>query len=325
MKPRLELLVEATHVRASLVQRRAPIWSADVPYTTVETMPAAIRAALQLAASRRRPNEVSVRLSVSLVQWRTLGDLPPVGSSDLRKLVARSTSRYFRQNGHPLVSDAQWSAPDKQGRRVACLAAADRNLIESIISAAAAEGVMVEGIVPTGEVPTRLSLLPEHSRQHRKGWIRVAVFGGATAALWLVVSAGTLVSVLREDRWTSQQLERLAAPQEALQRARRALDSASSMVQELEASRVEQGQMARRFALLGGALPDSTVLTSLAIDSSGTVALVGLSRRSSQVAASLERVTGAGRIRLVAQGAGDAPGREGWEQFTVSSARILTP
>src|SRR2546422_2086538 len=41
-------------------------------------------------------------------QMRTLTDLPPVKPRALRALVAHQASRFFRCNGHALVTDATW-------------------------------------------------------------------------------------------------------------------------------------------------------------------------------------------------------------------------
>ena len=44
-----------------------------------------------------------------LLQRRTLTDLPPVRDAALRELVAQGTARFFRQNGHALLSAATWA------------------------------------------------------------------------------------------------------------------------------------------------------------------------------------------------------------------------
>src|SRR2546422_2041413 len=96
-------------------------------------------------------------------QMRTLTDLPPVKPRALRALVAHQASRFFRCNGHALVTDATWI--ENGTARAARAAAVEEPVAEAIAAGARAAGLVLETVAPAGE-DAPLTLLPTSERTH---------------------------------------------------------------------------------------------------------------------------------------------------------------
>ncbi len=98
--------------------------------------------AFRLLRSRlpARPANPDLILEVGAphLQRRTLAELPAVNQRALNALIAHSRSRYFRQNGHPLVSAATWEGPRGAAPRQAIAFAMEETLAESLVEGAAA-------------------------------------------------------------------------------------------------------------------------------------------------------------------------------------------
>src|SRR5205807_7407643 len=120
-------------------------------------------------------------------------------------LVARQAGRFFRGNGHPLVTDAAWVGGTTSG--VARAAAVEEPVAEAIAAGARAAGLWLVALAPA-EGPERLSLLPASERESRerrsRGWTRR--LAAATAAIWLGVGGIYLTRLSWERRRVEREL-----------------------------------------------------------------------------------------------------------------------
>jgi HPt (histidine-containing phosphotransfer) domain-containing protein len=237
----------------------------------------------------------------------------------LAQLIARGASRYFRQNGHALVTAARWVERGTPAVRVAHALATDQALAEAVLRGAVAAGLEVRDIVPANPEDRGLSLLPsaERQRRARDAWRRVGRLAAVVAGLW--IAAGTLQATRLSvaARRVDAELARLQAPREALLRARRSLDSAAAMIAALQQADARRGLVAERLGHVAQALPDSTVLVDLVIDQAGAVELSGRAAHALAVVHWLRRDTSLSHPRLHPETARDSALGVEWEHVVI--------
>ncbi|MBK6781280.1 MAG: hypothetical protein IPG75_17370 [Gemmatimonadetes bacterium] len=175
----------------------------------------------------------------------------------LALLVARGASRYFRQNGHPLVTAARWTVEGTPPLRGVRAVATDEALAAAVLRGAERAGCWLDDLVPGAAPDGGFSLLPlaERARRRRAGWARAGWLAavGAASASSRSLSAGRLVA---RARVVEADLARLAAPRAALLAARRSLDSAAALVAALEHSSARRGVVLDRLIAVARGLPD---------------------------------------------------------------------
>jgi hypothetical protein len=88
-------------------------------------------------------------------------------------------------------------------------------------------------------------------------------------------------------------------------------------VDSVETARRDRRRTLEQLAGLSVALPDSAYVTSLALDGSGSGELAVVARRSSEVAAALERVRAIAMPRIEGTVVREIAGGREWERFTV--------
>lgn len=278
--------------------------------------------AFRLLRSRlpARPGNPELILEVGAphLQRRTLAELPAVNQRALNALIAHSRSRYFRQNGHPLVSAATWEGPLGSAPRQAVAFAMEETLAESLVEGAAAAGLRLRDIRPAEETAARLSLLPvaEQARRRRAGWVAAAWCAGAVAGVVLIGLLGSLLWWQRRADRSESVLARLATPRAALQAARSALDSAGSMVVTLTREDSLRGALAERLATVVGRLPDGAYLHALELNMDGRGRLTGRARAAHLLPAAFPGAT------LVGSAIADTAG---WAPFTLELIPGRTP
>jgi Tfp pilus assembly protein PilN len=319
MRPVLTVRVGAGSARAELTRGARVLWAAESAYSSPDELRDAIA---QLTAGESMPvraPRLRVELGPPLAQVRTLHGLPPVRAGHLKALVANQAGRFFRRNGKPLVTDAAWLRGKRRGG-VAFAAAAEEPWIAAMLEGAAAGGGEVESIRPSGgPAGVRLGLLSVEERRRR--WRRELVALGRLAAIaamtWSAAVAVWGVRFERERRAVNREIERLRAPAEAIGSARRALGVAAELVDSVETAGRNRARTLEQLAGLSAAMPDSAYATSLALDEGGGGELAVVARRSSEVAAALERVGAIATPRIEGTVVREvAAGRE-WERFTV--------
>jgi hypothetical protein len=314
----LRLRVAHSTLHAEALHHGAVIWAGEAPYSDLGELSDAIA---RLAAEPPRPCR---RLLVSLerppVQLRTLTDLPPVKPRALAALVAHQAGRFFRKNGQPLATDAAWVG---QGiTRVARAAAIEESFVEAIAAGARAAGLWLETIAPADE-GAALTLLPRLERESRERAARrrtrrVAM---ATCGLWLAAGALFCARLAWERRAVERELAALAQPLAAVLEARRELRDAEATLNAIAAAERERGRSLHVLAAVTGALPDSSVLTSLAWSADGTGVLIGAARHATDVVARLDRLGSIAGARLGGPVVREQVAGREWERFSILFGR----
>lgn len=319
MKPVLVVRIGAGSARAELTRGRRVLWTAEAVFVTPDELREAIA---QLTAGESMParaQRLRVELGAPLAQIRTLHDLPPVRAGHLKALVANQAGRFFRRNGKPLVTDAAWPGGRRRGA-VAFAAAAEEPWIAAILEGAGTGGGAVESIRPAGApAAARLELFTAEERRRRRSHERATLGRLATIAAltWVVAAAVWGVRFERERRAVDREIGRLRTPADAIGSARRALGAAAELVDSVERAERGRGRTLEQLAGLSVALPDSAYATSLALDGNGGGELAVVARRSSEVAAALERVRTIATPRIEGTVVREVAEGRDWERFTV--------
>ncbi len=310
----LRLRVGRSTLTAEAVDRGSVTWRAEVAYGALAELADAIA---HLAAE---PPRACRRLAVTLerppAQLRTLTDLPPVKTSHLTTLVGQQAGRFFRKNGHSLVTDAVWVG--NGGARVARAAAVDEPLVEAIAAGARAAGLWLESIT-VEEESAKLVLLPRSEREarERRAHRLTRTLAVTTCALWIVVGGAFFARLAWERRTVARELAALRQPLAAVIDARRALRDAEMTLKAIAQAEEERGQGFAVLAAVTGALPDSSVITSLAWSADGTGAIGGIARHAAGLVARLDRVDALAGVRLGGPVTRESLGGRDWERFTV--------
>jgi Tfp pilus assembly protein PilN len=247
-------------------------------------------------------------------------DLPPVKSADLAALVASQARRFFRANGHPLVTDAVWLASAK-GSRVARAAAAEEQWLDAIVAGARAASLALETI-DVASAPS-LKLLPSSERvvRRRSARLQLRKLAIVAAAVWLLAVGTFAVRLTVERRRVILDLASLQAPVAAVLDARRELRDAAATVQAIREAQASRGGAVAALLAVTAGLPDSAVLTSFTWSADGTGALSGDARRAADVLARLERTHGLPNPRFDGAITREMVGGREWERFTMLFGR----
>jgi hypothetical protein len=317
MRPVLTVRVGVGSARAELTRGARVLWAAESAYSSPDELRDAIA---QLTAGESMPvraPRLRVELGPPIAQVRTLHGLPPVRAVHLKALVATQSGRFFRRNGKPLVTDAAWPGGKRGG--VVAAAAAEEPWILAILEGAAAGGGEVESIRPDGgPAGVRLELLS--AEELRRRWRRELVALGRLAVIATLTWSAALgvwgIRFERERRAVNREIERLRAPAEAVGSARRALGVAAELVDSVETAGRMRARALEQLAGLSALLPDSAYATSFALDESGGELAI-VARRSSEVAAALERVGAIATPRIEGTVVREVAGGREWERFTV--------
>ena len=310
----LRLRVSRSRLSAEVVEGGAIVWAGEASYASNIDVTEAIA---RLAAEAQRPcRRLTVILEQPPVQLRTLAELPPVKRRHLTALVAQQAGRFFRQNGHSLVTDVDWlgkNAPD-----TARAAAVDETLVEAIAAGARAAGLSLETVAPAC-VDKPLSLLPRSEREsrERRARRRVRRLTVATCGIWLCAGAAFLGRLTWERRAVERELKTLEGPLAAVLDARRELRDAEATLDAVTLAERERGRGLVMLGAITSALPDSSVLTSLAWSADGSGVLIGAARHATAVVARLDRLSTLAGVRLGGPVVHDQIGGRDWERFSI--------
>jgi hypothetical protein len=317
--PTLRLRIGRSSLRAEAVERGSVAWAGEASYANVAELADAIA---RLAAEPPRAcRGAVVALDRPPVQLRTLPDLPPVKSRHLTALVAQQAGRFFRKNGQPLVTDAAWVG--RGAARVAHAAAVEESLVEAIAAGARAAGLWLETIAPADD-RTPLTLFPKSERESRERAARSRTRRLAVAAcgLWLAAAALFVGRLVWERHAVERELAALAQPLAAVLEARRELRDAETTLNAITAAERDRGLSLGLLVAVTGALPDSSVLTSLAWNADGNGVLVGGARHATDVVARLDRPGRLAGVRLGGPVVREPIAGREWERFTILFGRV---
>jgi len=319
---RVELHVEAAAVG------RAPRgadgrWTDEVAYQTTAELTDVIA---HQSLGNGRPARLMVVLEPAVVQRRELLDLPPVPQRELDRLVARGAARFFRQNGHPLITAVAGSGITTQAGRAVRAIAVDSALTDAILAGATRSGAHLTDI-HASETGPAISLLPmsERQRRQRQEWKAVLRIAAGTLVLWMATAAVLAGWIGWKTHVVDRELRRLEEPRLALAAARRSMDSATAMVDSIAATDRERDLLAAGLRALVGALPDSALLTRLELDAHGKGALDGRAAAAHLVTERLLEISSLPAVRLIESGNRDSTGGVIWERFRIAMGTDTSP
>mgnify|MGYP000031549870 CR=1 FL=1 len=310
----LELTLERGRLRAELNRRGRSLWQAEAPFdspTDLANLIAALPGQEGFDPSVRR---VRVTLTSPLVQRRTLRDLPPVSPGALREMIAQQQQRFFRRNGHPLLTNARWLPSERSAPRVAEAVAIESPWLEALGEGVQHAGLRLERV---GVNDSPLTLLPpdEAMRRARAARRHLRWLGAACVACWLGALALHVGTLMLADRRLAAERTQLERPATALRQARRELSTAAGVVATVQQTAARREAMQLVVARIVKALPDSAYLATITLDSSGNGALTGAARQSSAVVARLDRADQLPAVKLDGEPMAGGPGD--WERFTI--------
>jgi len=256
------------------------------------------------------------------LQLRRLGNLPPVGGRDLKRLVSEQARRFFRADGNALLTDAEWIDVGEQNDRVALAAAVDESLVEGLADAAGAAGFTVDSITArqrTRSKYPRLDLLPQRNRsaRRRRQTQRAVVLLGLGLMAWLAIGVWQALDLAAERARVARELAKLQAPADALVELRHQLTLANSAVDAVDNTAAGRGHVMTLLAAVVAALPDSGYVDEFSLGEDGKLRLGGVARRARRVASRLEEV-GFASASVEAEPLTIRIDGRTWERFTIA-------
>lgn len=342
MTVRLGLLVEDSRVHGVAVARRRVVWYAWSDYRGPEDLG---RVLSSLAGERpARVRKAAVALSADVARLKALKGLPALSDADLAAHVRLHSRRYFLQNGIPLVTDARGRG--RAGQRESLLAAAPAPLIDAIMDGLGAAGLRCHFIAPASLLddtppvvipddaahatairtacaaalaPNSLSLVPEGHRHRADRAERGALMrlGIVTVAAGVLAGAAWVASWRREERRATAELARLRPAVESALSARADLRATTEALDLLVAADRANAHRARFLASLARALPDSSFLVQLRLETDGTGSMSGYATRSGAFLGQLQRTGIAGDAVTEGPVTREVVGGREWDRFTV--------
>lgn len=317
-RPLLVARLMAGSLAVTAPRRGQRDWQAEYPFGDDGQLGEALASLAEPVRQQGLPRRVLVLVEPPVLQRRLLTDVPPIGAAELNRLVTRATPRYFRQNGHTLVSAARWDDQTDLPRRVVRAVAFDLSTAEAIVAGVARAGLSLSDIVPAAEEAS-LSLLPpaELRRRRRATLLGLGRLATLVMLLWIGVGVFLAVRLQVESRRIHAELTRLSEPRQSLAAARKAMNSASDMVSALDQAESQRNEIAARLTALVEALPLSSYLTTVTLERDGTGSATGQSQDLALLAGSLKESTGIGSSRLEGAMTRDSLTGDTWQRFNL--------
>ena len=309
----LRVRIGRSSLRAEAMRGGVVTWAGEATYAEVTELADAIaRLAAEAPIGSRR---LAVVLERPPAQLRTLADLPPVKARHVAALVAQQAGRFFRTNGRALVTNAGWLGRAAPG--VARAAAVEEPLVEAVVAGARAAGLWLQTIAPADDCT--ITLLPRSERDRRERAARRLTrrLAVATCGSWLAAGALFYGRVLWDRRAVEHELAALRQPIAAVLDARRELRDAEATLHAISLAEQERGRSLAVLAAITHALPDSSLLTSLAWNSNDAGVLVGAARRATDLMARLDPLPMLPGVRLNGPTVREMIAGRDWERFTI--------
>ena len=112
------------------------------PISGREELPGTLQALLASPDRPKRPRQVEIRLDRAFIQIRVLSDVPPVSPARLQRMVQLQASRFFRQNGTPLLTTCTRVKSNGSGQTVLS-AAVEAPLAECLVESVRRAGCVL--------------------------------------------------------------------------------------------------------------------------------------------------------------------------------------
>ncbi len=285
---------------------------------TVDELAAEFETALP---NQSRPGErvVIVELEAPPVQRRTLRGLPAMNGSDLRALATHQASRIFRLPADGLVVDARWIR-GRLGVRTGLGVAVDAGFVADLLTAAAQAGITIQDIIPASSpAESGMTLLPAEvlSGRHRSEWSRTLRAAAATAVFATALAGVTWRRHAVDADRISAELSQLREPALKVQAVRRQVDSLAAMVEAVQDARRAGARLGERVAAISASMPDSAVLTSLAVGRDTGLQVSGLAAEPFLVVGRLRRIKPFEQAKLDGNPVVEAAGGRTWSRFAI--------
>jgi hypothetical protein len=296
---RLIVTLARETARAAVVKRGRTVWEETVPREPDEPNVNLIHRLLATLPPAAKPAEAELLLEPPHVQLRTLHRLPKVPAARLGELVQHQTSRFFRQNGHPLAVDA-WMPVAPDGSPVVRAAAAERRLVLDLVETLSTAGLTVKRVGVAADQPNPIDLLPQehHAARRKNAWRSAARWLAAGALAWIGTGAIWIANLTIESHRLENILRREHAAYAAVETAEERSRAATFLIGLVDSVRAGAGWSLQRVARMTAALPPAAYLTSLAIDREGRGSVTVVAPRALETLAALERIWGAGQVRI---------------------------
>lgn len=323
---RFETRIGPTAATVTVCRGPEVLWCAARPYAGSERLADELTGLLSDAPRPASGHGLHVNLEPPVAQVRRLCNVPPVRTTALRGLVAQQTGRFFRSSGAEVTTDAMWvGSRGGPTARIVIAAAAESATLVAVAEAASAVGCTVASVCPIGF--HRLDLRPASVRTEARAQAERATMRLArlTLALWMVVIAMAVGRLAVERRANQAELASMAAPLEAIRRARDGMDRAAQELAALRQAEHDRGRLARVLLELARALPDSVVAATVEFDLHRSGRLSGLAVDAEEVLAGLLQ---SGALALpVLEGSTTEERVQGspWERFVIATDTTQLP
>lgn len=229
-----------------------------------------LTAALSSLLSRVRPkaNALDIHVAGTLVQQRTLSDLPPAKRRALVSLLSQHQTRYFRERQRPLVVGAR-RAKDGLVRA----AAVEAWLIDSLLS------VRIRGRVPLvamrtagSHAETTIAFSPKALRARARSWMvkQAAALASLAFLPWLFALAVYSTDLAMDLQSLEAAADSLAIDRDALYALREQVSPASDIVRALGRATDDPYWGLAAVADLGSTLPGPAQLLEFQVEATRT-------------------------------------------------------
>lgn len=288
----LQFVVERDELRAELWTHGRVAWSTNAQFRTPEELSDAVGQVITALPPEAAGSRAELRVGRPRLQYRELAELPRLRAGATRALVAHQSSRFFRQNGHPLITDARWRAPAADAPGRVCAIAVEEDWIQFLLDEVTRRGIPVANVGPAIEGPlAAMTLWPGSAKQakaarEQRSRRRLTV----TAALvWLAVGFASIGQLIHEQRALEQDLKTLSGPLATVSQVRREMAGAERMLAGVEGAELDRTQIPGELIALSSALPESAMLSVLLLSLNGEGSLGGSAPRALEVVAALDR------------------------------------
>lgn len=304
MTDRIGVALTATSASAALVRGDTVVWSHAVAVTREESRRDAIR---QLLASspRRRRTTVGVVVDATYVQVRPLEGLPLLDPVLLTRLVRENAPTFFLKRDGGVVT----SALHRDGDAV-WAAAFDRDVVEEIVAVSGELRLRLRAVAPIDETDghwsrraarvdgrTPLAWTPAANEMHRGHGRRLLgialLLGMAMIALLAPLIRGAL-----DERRSMREIAALRGVELEAAHTTAELRRVTQLLNQRIEFEERRGRMIRLVGAIARALPESTAVVSIRVDSI-EVNLVAMGPHVTDLLPALTTVADPASVRVV--------------------------
>ena len=302
MRDVIGVVVRRSSITAALVRRNAIAWSAERSLQGDDDREQVLRELLTAAPGKgRRKRRLGVIVEPPVAQVRRLEGIPTLTDPLTARLVRENASAFFlkRESGVVITSvcrseGAVWGAAldGDLVRDITMVADSLRFDLRGV--AASSEFLHADGAIAAADLNRRSPLVwTREAVRHETRRFRAMT--AATLGIAMLASTAPILRTLLDETRMRRELKGTQSIEADARRAFGELRRLSGRLEERASFDSSRGQVTRLLARMGDALPDSTALLSLRVDSL-EVSLVTFSPRVTDVLPALGGVSQSVRI-----------------------------